>query len=397
MIAPQLHECVGSALVAMGPEIFLSILPLKLEVEDQAEANVWVLPVLKQYTVGAHLSFFRGSILNILDLEGRIVSSRSCDALVYSLWSLLPSFCNYPLDTAESFKDLEKELCTALCEEPNVCGIICSSLQILIQQNKRILEGKIDLHGSDASTSRQRAMAHYTPQAAADNLNALKSSAREFLSVLSGNFLKSAQDGGCLQSTICELASIADKEIVTRFFRNTMQKLLKVTQEAGNAETSRNSNTMETDNSSNGSSLALVRAQLFDLAVSLLPGLNAKEIDLLFVATKPALRDDEGLIQKKAYKVLSIILRNCDTFLSAKFEELLKLMIEVLPSCHFSAKHHRLECLYSLIVHASKCESEKRCDIISSFLTEIILALKEVSFVNCGALIESIGMVIFLA
>lgn len=46
--------------------------------------------------------------------------------------------------------------------------------------------------------------------------------------------------------------------------------------------------------------------------------------------------------------------QNCDTFLSAKFEELLKLMIEVLPSCHFSAKHHRLECLYSLIVHASK-------------------------------------------
>lgn len=52
----------------MGPEIFLSILPLKLEVEDLAEANVWVLPVLKQYTVGAHLSFFRGSILNIVRL-----------------------------------------------------------------------------------------------------------------------------------------------------------------------------------------------------------------------------------------------------------------------------------------------------------------------------------------
>ena len=32
------------------------------------------------------------------------------------------------------------------------------------------------------------------------------------------------------------------------------------------------------------------RAQLFDLAVSLLPGLDAKEIDLLFVAIKPALR-----------------------------------------------------------------------------------------------------------
>lgn len=32
------------------------------------------------------------------------------------------------------------------------------------------------------------------------------------------------------------------------------------------------------------------RAQLFDLAVSLLPGLDAKEIDLLFVAMEPGLK-----------------------------------------------------------------------------------------------------------
>ena len=65
------------------------------------------------------------------------------------LWSLLPSFCNYPLDTAESCKDLDKVLCTVIREELNVCGIVCSSLQILIPQTKGTLEGKIDLHGSD--------------------------------------------------------------------------------------------------------------------------------------------------------------------------------------------------------------------------------------------------------
>ncbi|KAF6173965.1 hypothetical protein GIB67_039916 [Kingdonia uniflora] len=53
-------------------------------------------------------------------------------------------------------------------------------------------------------------------------------------------------------------------------------------------------------------------------------------------------------------------------------------MIEVLPSCHFSAKHHRLDCLYFLIVYVSKDASEERKhNIIGSFLTEIILALKE--------------------
>ncbi|GMP59840.1 hypothetical protein CsSME_00022955 [Camellia sinensis var. sinensis] len=385
----QLHECIGSALGAMGPETFLSILPLKLEAEDLSEANVWLFPILKQYTIGARLGFFTKSILamvgivkkksQMLEREGKIYSSRSVDGLVYSLWSLLPSFCNYPLDVAESFKDLEKTLSRALREEPDVHGIICSSLQVLIRQNKTIVEGKDVLSGIEVSIPRQQAMTRYTPQVAADNLSVLRSSARELLSVLSGIFLKSSNDaGGCLQTTIGEFASISDKAVVTRFFKTTMQKLLKVTQEASKAESSRSSNQMQMDNSSNENSLSLARAQLFDLAVAFLPGLDASEIDLLFIAVKPALKDVEGFIQKKAYKVLSSILMNSDGFLLRKLEELLNLMIDVLPSCHFSAKRHRLNCLYFLIVHASKDESEQmRRNIISSFLTEIVLALKE--------------------
>ncbi|KAK0572072.1 hypothetical protein LWI29_025683 [Acer saccharum] len=385
----QLHECVGSAVGAMGPETFLSFLPLKLEANDLSEVNVWLFPILKQYTVGARLDFFTETILSMaklikqksqkLVLEGQVYSSRSADALVYSLWSLLPSFCNYPLDTAESFKDLEGALCSAIRDEHDIRGIICSSLQNLIQQNKKILEEKTDLSIAEVSISRQRAMAQYTPQVAAGNLNVLKSSARDLLSVLSRIFLESVNDdGGCLQSTIGEIASIADKEVVSRHFKRTMHGLLGATQEAGKAERSKKSGSMQIDDSSNENSPSLLRARLFDLAVSLLPGLNAKEIDVLFVAMKPALEDDEGLVQKKAYKVLSIILKKCDWFLSSKLEELLELMVEVMPSCHFSAKRHRLDCLYFLTVHVAKDNSEQRKrDSLNSFLTEITLALKE--------------------
>lgn len=68
LVILQLHECVGSALGAMGPEIFLSLLPLKLDAEDLSEANVWLFPILKQYTVGARLSFFTRSILGLVEL-----------------------------------------------------------------------------------------------------------------------------------------------------------------------------------------------------------------------------------------------------------------------------------------------------------------------------------------
>ncbi|KAG8373862.1 hypothetical protein BUALT_Bualt11G0069400 [Buddleja alternifolia] len=385
----QLHDCLGAAIGAMGPENFLSLLPLKLEVQDLSEANIWTFPIMKQYIVGADLKFFTNSILPMIgamrrksatfEQDGKIYSARSVDGIVYSLWSLLPSFCNYPVDTAESFKDLQRALCIALQEEPDVCGIICSSLQILIQQNTRILEGKENRQNVEISIPEGRAIALYTSDVADANLSILRSSARELLSALSAVYLKSSTDnGGILQNTIGELAAISKKEVVTWFFKKTMQKLLKVTQEAGKSGKSKNSDLMEVDNSSQEGSLSIARAQLLDLAVSLLPGLDSKEIDLLFVVIQPALKDAEGLIQKKSYKALSLIFQNTDDFVSRKLEEVLSLMIEVLPSCHFSAKRHRLDCLYFLIIHVSKNGSEqKRHAIITSFLTEIILALKE--------------------
>ncbi|PQQ15272.1 RRP12-like protein [Prunus yedoensis var. nudiflora] len=315
----QLHECLGSALVAMGPETFLGLIPLNLEAENLSQANVWLFPILTQYTIGARLSFFTESILGMvrtikeksrkLESQGRTFSSRSTDALVHALWSLLPSFCNYASDTAESFKDLEQALCSALENEPEIRGIICSSLQILVQQNKKTVEEVNDLDDSEVGSARHRALANYTPQVTADNLSVLKSSACKLLDVLSDVFSNSTKDdAGCLQSTIGEFASISDKEAVSWFFRNTMGKLLEVTVEVTKAKDSRDS--------------------------------------------------------------------NCKRFLSSKLDELLDL-IEVLPSCHFSAKQHRLDCLYLLVVHLSKSGTEQRLHVILSFLAEIILALTE--------------------
>ncbi|KAK1418640.1 hypothetical protein QVD17_27785 [Tagetes erecta] len=384
----QLHDCMGVAVVALGPEAFLKFLPLNVEAQDPSDANVWLLPILKQNIVGARLSFFNESLLDSIrvlklksakfEQEGRIHSARSVDGLVYSLWSLLPSFCNYPVDTAESFKDLESELRHSLREESEFRGVVCSSLQILIQQNKRILEGETEASAKD-NVSQQQAVSRYTSQVAACNLDVLRSTARGILSTLSGIFMKSSKDdGGSLQITIREFASIADKSVVSSLFKSTMKKLLKVTQEAGKIQNTKGSSSMEIDNSSNETSLSLSRAKLYDLAVALLPGLGTEEVDLLFDAVKPALKDTESLIQKKAYKVLSTILESDDSFIARKFEDLLMQMFEVMHSCHFSAKRHRLDCLYYLLAHVSKDKSEQmKREVVASFLTEIVLGLKE--------------------
>lgn len=73
-----------------------------------------------------------------------------------------------------------------------------------------------------------------------------------------------------------------------------------------------------------------------------------------------------------------------DAFLSSKLEELLQLMIEVLPLCHFSAKRHRLDCLYFLIVHVSKVNyrlngfnsSQLKMDCVTVILLHVTLGIK---------------------
>ncbi|RWW67568.1 hypothetical protein BHE74_00024971, partial [Ensete ventricosum] len=139
-----------------------------------------------------------------------------------------------------------KELCNALREEPDLRGIICSSLQLFFLFSK---------------------------------------------------------------ATIHDFANIADNKVVKKVFMGAMRKLLKVTQEAVKAKQPNGSGTMLIDGAPNEASLSHARALLLDLAVSLFPGLGVKEIDFLFSVIKPALQDEEGILQKKAYKTLSIMLK----------------------------------------------------------------------------------------
>uniref|UniRef100_A0A1J3F6E5 RRP12-like protein n=1 Tax=Noccaea caerulescens TaxID=107243 RepID=A0A1J3F6E5_NOCCA len=382
----QLHECVGSALGAMGPDTFLSIVRLNLEASDLSEVNVWLFPILKQYTVGGRLSFFTETIFRMVEtmsqkaqqlkLQGLTAASRSVDSLVYSLWALLPSFCNYPVDTVESFVDLGQVLCGALQTQAETRGIICTSLNILIQQNKEIVDGK-EVSANDASPAVLRATARYDSHHAAANLKVLRSCAPRLLDVLSRIFHESGKDdGGSLQSAIGNLASIAEKKTVSKLLFKTLRELLEATKTAIAQDDSSVSG-MDVDNTADRNSSSNLRARLFDLLVSLLPGLDGQEVDTVFSSLKPAMQDPKGQIQKKAYKVLSIILKSSDGFVSKNLEELLELMHNI---CHVSAKRHKLDCLYFLLAHASRTDDLKeRKDIVSSFLPEVILALKEVN------------------
>lgn len=102
------------------------------------------------------------------------------------------------MDTADTFNDLKTILCTTMDEE-DLRVIIWSSLQLLIEQNKRFLDGH-DPSYDEVGLSKKRALSRYNLQVATDNLDVLRSSARDFFPVMSRIFLKSPKDdGGWLQ------------------------------------------------------------------------------------------------------------------------------------------------------------------------------------------------------
>ena len=61
----QLQICFGCAVVAMGAENILSLVPISFNVDKLTYANMWMLPILKKYTCGASLGYFTENIVPI--------------------------------------------------------------------------------------------------------------------------------------------------------------------------------------------------------------------------------------------------------------------------------------------------------------------------------------------
>jgi len=369
----QLNACIGSAVAAMGPKNVLEI----LQIRSLCDENEWILPILEKHIVGASLQFFFKDVLGFVKVieksitkllkDDKLFSAKRAEGYVYSLWSLLPSCCNYPCDTSSNFRVLQSVLCDTLQNQPELRGIVCSSIQVLIKQNKEALlvsrEEDI-LSVDELSKSEIRAKERYTKNLAEENLKAIRDYSSKLLDVLCSIFLTSSKDAiGLLQPAISEIASISDKDVVGKFFLDSIRKLLDATK-AVNAEPV-NDSLMQIETNSNTNSMT--RALLLDFAASLMPGLAAKSINVLFSYVKPAIKDSDALIQKRAYKVLSMLLKDAE-FVEKNLDVLLELMISSMP-CQFPSKRYRLECLYHLIVHILRLAKTKNSVLF--FLTNM--------------------------
>jgi ribosomal RNA-processing protein 12 len=65
---------------------------------------------------------------------GRAFEAQRCGAAEAALWSLLPAFCRWPEDAAESFPTLAPALGSALSARADLRGPLTEALRRLVQQ-----------------------------------------------------------------------------------------------------------------------------------------------------------------------------------------------------------------------------------------------------------------------
>ncbi|RVW16609.1 Ribosomal RNA-processing protein 12 [Vitis vinifera] len=231
----QLQECIGSAVTALGPERILTLLPISLDAENFTCSNIWLVPILNKYVVGASLRYFMEHIMPLAESFKRAshkvkksVIGEDLQAHAHGLWGLLPVFCRYPTDTCQSF------------------------LNELVNQNRSILrssEGDCEsnTYAIKDSMIQSSSVASYSEKTATKNIGALASCSMELLQALTDLFFGSPPEKrSYLKDAIGCLASISDSSITKRILISSLERL-ELINGVGEFENVGNSSTTEKD------------------------------------------------------------------------------------------------------------------------------------------------------
>lgn len=355
-LEPCFLDTVGAAIESFGSMEFLSVVPLSSG-ESLEITREWLLPTcrdhLKVYDGRRknHLQTFSSTILNTARWYETQLSSESSDfqqkqtrTKIIQLWSLFPSFCIQPVDFAPSFPSLAKLLANALADAryPELQTFVGLGLQALVQS---------------MDTPEERAvMTKYASRYFPILLTSLErlDYEKEF-----------TEQGLVIIETMEALSSVAEPQMLSALFKKLVQKLLEA---------------------SSDPTLAPIAHLHMSAALAFLKVLGPESVALLYRVVKPYLvQDQDGMMQKRAYAVLSGICQHHAAFTLQLeiLEDLVQTLCDSLVTCSIPAKKMRLRCLRFIFTSMVEEEEgagqvvEVRPSFVPSLVGEIILCTKE--------------------
>ncbi|MCL7045012.1 hypothetical protein MKW94_023059 [Papaver nudicaule] len=377
----HLEECFGSAVIAMGPEKILTLIPVSYDEEELTSLNIWVLPILKKYVVGASLEYYMKHIIPLVEPLQQacktVTKSRvrkKLQAAIRAFWDLLPSFCRYPTDTHKKFKALAKLLLVFIKEEESMHENVCLALQHLVNQNRSIANSTQDAEECtiDESTQESRSVpSHYTKKVATKNIKALASYSVDLLQALTDVFFDSPlEKRKYLKEAIGCLASITGIVEVKKIFISLLEKFqskfgMSESGEMENEGVNINVNEQEAQ-----------RCVIMEFASALVLGASEDLVEIIFDYITPSLQDD-GIVQYSAYCTLSKIFEEHSWFYTSRFDEMMSHLLGLKSPDDIMGLRSRFACLHTLFVYLLKNDSEQTHAKAFLILNEIIVALKD--------------------
>jgi len=128
----EVDVIVGKAVGVIGPKAVLKAIPLNItgDETDYEFKSSWLLPIFRDNIKQTELGFFAEYFLplaakclnrsQISGQNGDKIGQKTYEVLTYQIWSLLPGFCNCPVDLALSFKAVAKILGVQLASRKEI-------------------------------------------------------------------------------------------------------------------------------------------------------------------------------------------------------------------------------------------------------------------------------------
>ncbi|XP_049390514.1 uncharacterized protein LOC125854949 [Solanum stenotomum] len=388
----NLQECIGSAVIAMGPEKLLALLPISLNSKDYSFSNSWLVPVLNKYICGSSLEFFMKHVVPLaVSFEQASCKVKKSvireELLAYAreCWGLLPAFCRCPSDVHKNAQALTTLLIPFLKEDSFMLENISAALQELVNKNKNALasdnfSGEHIVHQTenenlDLALEFKRKCS-YSKKSSSKNIKALASCSEEWLRALINVFFKaSPANYQQFKEAIGCLTSITDSSLTQRIFTSSMERT-GITNEIGEYK---KLGLHSTDNKENNSTLlgeVAKRCIILELGSCFVEGSGEDLIKVLFGIARDVLETTHGAGHLEAYHILSRILEKHSWFHSSHAEQLMDLLARVKPPTDTKTLTSRFAFYKTLLIDALQGNDEENTQAFL-ILNEIILALKD--------------------
>ncbi|KAL5118227.1 pre-rRNA processing protein [Pleosporales sp. CAS-2024a] len=367
---------ISRAIGAMGPKAVLDILPLNLPRPLPGQTGrVWMLPLLRDSVHNTSLAHFRTEMVPLSEqLYNKVIEHgarektmeiKVFETVVQQIWSILPGYCDLPLDLAEAFDQSFCEmLANLLYGQADLRTDICKALLNLVDSNKAIveLEGAEDL----------LAQARISKTDATKNLAHLAGYASNMLAVLFNVYSQTLPQyrGTILRTINAYLSIVPEKELMETFERVATNLEASLPAERSQTQADKQKQPQSQNK------MPPMSHTLMDLIITISLYLPRDSYRSLFRMAEIMInKDKDPQLQKKAYKLIPRLAESetGKAALRDRNGELQQLLLQSADKASAPARRDRLHAISQVIEFLPQSDLY----FIPSILSEVVISAKE--------------------